>query len=87
VRKRPRRETNKLLVRRLNVGIAQVDSLIHRWSIASSPLYGSERTVGNVGRISASRCSKTTPVDPVQEAFDNAPIGEPLTDEEKKSSR
>ncbi|MBK6693606.1 MAG: hypothetical protein IPG50_15575 [Myxococcales bacterium] len=28
--------------------------------------------------------AKTTPVDPVQAAFDNAPIGEPETDEERR---
>ena len=28
--------------------------------------------------------AKTTPVDPVQEAFDNAPIGEPETEEERR---
>lgn len=28
--------------------------------------------------------AKTTPRDPVQEAFDNAPVGEPETEEERR---
>lgn len=31
--------------------------------------------------------AKPTPVDPVQAAFDNAPIGEPETDEERRMDR